>query len=193
MIGITITAVVSAILMIVVVLLVRYVAGKQISKVAFMLICAIITIRLLVPIGWESPLSIWNLTNPFGSTQGNTLIASDVSGMNWGGILLLLWGIGIVISGLYFTITHIRFRKSTRDALPVTREYILEWQKYNSTFRPIAIKQSDRINSPLTFGFFKPTIILPNIVELYEEEELKQLFLSILNKKYHLDQGEGEA
>jgi len=175
MIGITITAVVSAILMIVVVLLVRYVAGKQISKVAFMLIWAIITIRLLVPIGWESPLSIWNLTNPFGSTQGNTLIASDVSGMNWGGILLLLWGIGIVISGLYFTITHIRFRKSTRDALPVTREYILEWQKYNSTFRPIAIKQSDRINSPLTFGFFKPTIILPNIVELYEEEELKHI------------------
>jgi len=173
MVGLTITAIISVILMIAVVLLVRYIAGKQISKIAFMLIWAIITIRLLVPIGWwQSELSIWNrIDSPLYFTQSNSLsIGNDLIRF-----LLLLWIGGIVVFGLYFFITHYRFRKNIRDALPVTRDYVLEWQKYNSTFRPIIIKQSDRISSPLTFGVFKPVIILPSIVELYEEEELKHI------------------
>jgi len=177
MIGIAITAIVSAVVMITMVLVVRYIAGKQISKMAFMFIWAIITIRLLLPIPFESHFSIWNLiNNPVDSTQVNLVEVADVAlGMNWVTLLLILWGIGAVAFGLYFFVTHTRFRKSIRDALPVTCEYILDWQRYNSTFRSIVIKKSDRITSPLTFGVLKPMIILPNMVELYEEEEIKHI------------------
>lgn len=177
MIGIAITAIISAVVMITVVLLIRYFVGKQISKMAFMLIWAIITIRLLLPVSFESRLSIWNLVNnPVDYTQENLLgIYHAAHGINWVNLLLILWGGGALVFGFYFFINHTRFRKNIRDALPITCEYILEWQKHNSTFRSISIKKSDRITSPLTFGVLRPTIILPNIVELYEEEELKHI------------------
>jgi beta-lactamase regulating signal transducer with metallopeptidase domain len=180
MVGIVITAMVSAIIMILVVLLIRYVAGKQISKLAFMLIWGIITLRLLIPVRLTSNISVWNLINTPIHAESQMLSAvplgyDTVHGLNWINILLGIWLIGAIVFGLYFYIMHIRFRKSIRDAVPVTNEYVLEWQKYNSTFRPIKIKQSDRISSPLTFGVLKPTIVLPDIIELYEEEELKHI------------------
>lgn len=171
MFGIAVTTVISAMIVICVVFLIRHVAGKQISKMAFMLIWGIVTLRLLIPYGFETNLSIWNFVdNPFAQdalqqTQGFGLID----------ILLSIWVAGTAIFGLYFFVTHTRFRKSIRDAVPVTNAYVLDWQKYNATFRPIKIKQSDKIASPLTFGIFKPVIILPDIIELYEEEEIRHI------------------
>jgi len=176
MFGIAITAMISAVVMILVVLLIRYIAGKQISKLAFMLIWGIITLRLLIPFELTSSISIWNLIYA-GPQIVSSVRPEDglIQSLNWLTILLGIWLIGVIVFGLYFFISHTRFRKSIRDAIPVTNTYVLEWQKYNSTFRPIEIKQSDRIHSPLTFGVLKPTIILPDIIELYDEEELKHI------------------
>lgn len=173
MLGIAITAMISAIVMILVVLLIRYVAGKQISKMAFMLIWGIITLRLLIPIELTSNISIWNLIN--NPTSARPSEYATTSNFNWLTILLGIWMLGAVMFGLYFFVNHRRFRKSIRDAVPVTNAYVLEWQKYNSTFRSIEIKQSESVHSPLTLGVFKPIIILPDLIELYEEEELKYI------------------
>lgn len=172
MLGIAVTAMIAAIVMIIVVLLIRYIAGKQISKMAFMLIWGIITLRLLIPYGFETNISIWNFVNNPIHHQSRY---DGAQGLSWPYLLLGIWFVGALAFGLYFFINHTRFRKSIRDAVPVTHEYVLEWQKYNSTFRPMEIKQSERISSPLTFGVFKPVIILPDIIELYEEEELKHI------------------
>jgi len=176
MFGVFITAMISAIVMIVVVLLIRYIAGKQISKIAFMLIWAIITLRLLIPVELTSNISIWNLVNHQTYVGGQTLpYYYTLRSLSWFNLLLGIWLLGVVAFSLYFFINHMRFRRNIRDATPVVHEYILEWQKHNSTFRPMEIKQSEKISSPLTFGIFKPTIILPDIIELYEEEELKHI------------------
>jgi len=175
MFGVAITAMISAIVMILMVLLIRYIAGKQISKIAFMLIWAIITLRLLIPIELTSNISIWNLMNNRTYENPQASPYYTIQNLSWFNILIGIWILGVIVFGLYFFINHIRFRKNIRDAIPVMNAYVLEWQKYNSTFRPLEIKQSDKISSPLTFGVFKPVIILPDIIELYEEEELKHI------------------
>jgi beta-lactamase regulating signal transducer with metallopeptidase domain len=185
MIGVAITAMVSAIVMILVVLLIRYVAGKQISKIAFMLIWGIITLRLLIPFELTSNISIWNLINE----QMLSDVSSEydtIQNSNWFNYLLGVWLIGIIVFGLYFFINHIRFRKSIRNAVPITNEYVLEWQKHNSTIRPIEIKQLEGINSPLTFGVFKPIIILPDIIEFYDEEDEEELKYILAHEYVHI-------
>ena len=173
MVGVVITAMISAIVMILVVLIIRYVAGKQISKMAFMLIWGIIAVRLLFPFELTSNISIWNFIDNPTTTQPSGYYTEN--SLSWFTILIGIWLVGVVVFGLYFYINHTRFRKSIRDATPVTNEYVLEWQKYNSTFRSIEIKQSEKINSPLTYGILKPMIVLPDIIEMYEEEELKHI------------------
>lgn len=176
MFGVTVTAVLSAVVMILVVLFMRFVAGKHISKMAFMLIWAIITARLLIPIDFMSQISIWNFINrpqvpqEFGLTSG--FMTHQI---NWVAVFFALWLIGALAFALYFFDNHRRFRKSVSDAIPVNNQFIIEWQQKNSTFRRIKIKKSDRIDSPLTFGVFKPVIILPDIIELYDEEELSNI------------------
>jgi len=140
-----------------------------------MLIWTIITLRLLIPIELISNISIWSLIYNPTYAQPQTTPTETIQNLSWFNMILGIWIVGAIASGLYFFVNHIRFRKNIRDAVPVTNEYVLEWQRYNSTFRPIKIKQSEKINSPLTYGIFKPTIILPDIIELYEEEELKHI------------------
>jgi len=173
MLGVIIAAIFSAIVMILVVMVLRYIVGKQISKIAFLLIWGIITFRLLVPVNLISDFSIWNIVdNPLLNDSQTT---EYLQRFNWLRIFLIAWGTGVVVFATYFAKNHLRFRKKVRDATAVTNAYILEWQKYNKTFRTIDIKQSSEINSPLTFGILRPRIILPDIVDLYEEEELKYI------------------
>lgn len=56
-----------------------------------------------------------------------------------------------------FAGVHLRFRLQTRDSLPLENDY---GQRYGLK-RKLRVMVSDRIFSPLTYGIFRPVILLP--------------------------------
>jgi len=71
-------------------------------------------------------------------------------------ILPTIWLTGVIICGAFFAVTYIvyirRFRFAVKANINAEHYYL---------HRKISIKISDRIDSPLTYGIFRPVIILP--------------------------------
>ena len=58
-------------------------------------------------------------------------------------------------------------------SLPVEREFARQWLAAHPLRRKIAIRQSDRISSPLSFGVLRPVILLPKKTDWTDEEALR--------------------
>ncbi|MBO5266976.1 MAG: hypothetical protein J6B08_06740, partial [Ruminiclostridium sp.] len=73
-------------------------------------------------------------------------------------LIALIFGIGAF---LVFVFLHLRNRKRYAEALPLSDERINALIKSYGLKRNISVKYSDRISAPITYGVFKPIIILP--------------------------------
>lgn len=74
------------------------------------------------------------------------------------GLLLGIWAAGALGIGAFLFIRHFRWRKIYQMALPVDMTPPLGEISFG---RPPRICQSDRIPGPLTYGVFRPVILLP--------------------------------
>lgn len=82
-------------------------------------------------------------------------------------MLPVIWGIGIGIIAAFFGINYWRGIREFRMSLPVENEFVDEWLSSHQLRRNITIRQYDCIHTPLTYGIFRPVILLP-------KESLKQ-------------------
>ncbi len=82
-------------------------------------------------------------------------------------ILLAVYLLGFAVSAAYFIRDHRRLKKSCAVSLPAQPEYIT-YKK-----RRIRIRISDETLSPLTYGIFRPTILLPE--KQYSRGELRYI------------------
>lgn len=73
----------------------------------------------------------------------------------------VLWAAGTFLCAAFFLICYLRCLREFRTALPVTEDYASEWIKQHPLKRSISIRQSDKISAPLTYGMFRPVILLP--------------------------------
>lgn len=62
---------------------------------------------------------------------------------------------------IVFVISYLRCLIEFRTALPVHNHYVEKWLAERPLKRPILVKQSDRISAPLTYGIFRPVILVP--------------------------------
>ena len=82
-------------------------------------------------------------------------------------MLPVIWGIGIGVIAAFFGINYWRGIREFRMSLPVENEFVNEWLSSHQLRRNITIRQYDCIHTPLTYGIFRPVILLP-------KESLKQ-------------------
>ncbi len=80
-------------------------------------------------------------------------------------ILPILWGIGTVLCALYFCVSYLKCYREFSTSLPVKEPYASEWIKNHPLRRTISIRQSDRIETPLTYGILRPVILLPKTMD----------------------------
>lgn len=73
---------------------------------------------------------------------------------------------------LIFLISHLIFRRKYRTALPCDSAYINNWLSHHRIKRKVQIKQLDCISTPLTYGIFKPIILLPKSLDCENESQL---------------------
>lgn len=72
------------------------------------------------------------------------------------------WAVGAVGCAGFFAFSYLHLRRELDSSLPVEAPEARRWLDGNRLrVRPIRIRQSDRIGSPLTFGIVRPTIVVP--------------------------------
>ncbi|RED55083.1 M56 family metallopeptidase [Cohnella lupini] len=190
---------ISASVFILAVIFLRSLLIHRLPKMTFMFLWAVALVQLLVPVTVQSPFSIFtaaeHLSRMFtvpklistseSSTfiNGTTVImppitehltapimpletASQISPIVW------VWLVGFTLCALFFIIPHLRYRKIYKMAVPNRNDFIRKWQHSNLLWRNVQIRQLDHISTPLTYGIFRPVVLLPKNLDYDDEEQL---------------------
>jgi len=201
---------ISASVFILAVIFLRSLLIHKLPKMTFMVLWGVALIQLLVPVSVQSQFSIFTAAEhlsrmftapktipmPESSTliNGTTVImppitehatapivplktASQISPFVW------VWLVGFTLCALLFIIPHLRYRKIYKMAVPIRNDFIRKWQHSNLLWRDVQIRQLDHISTPLTYGIFRPVVLLPKNLD-YDDE--KQLALILTHEFTHI-------
>ncbi len=175
------------------VVIIRAVAINKLPKKTFLVLWELVMLRLLIPFSIPSMFSIYTLvthsisstTLPeagtdyniptmqglFVTTQGVEQPPVDISSSV--SMWFVVWCAGIIIITLFFVISYWRCLIEFRTALPVHNHYVEKWLAERPLKRPILVRQSDRISAPLTYGIFRPVILMPKKTDWKNEKQLQ--------------------
>ena len=162
--------------MILMVLALRLFLKKHLPRGIFPALWCAAAVRLLLPITIPSHLSVWNLLHtsvaaqadgvisdvltPFPSLATNSTAepAADIAGIS---PMLLVWLVCAILLAAYFVIGYacmVRRFRGTRLAPQPSIDALLDRFRFSRDPR-ICVSSSRR--APLTFGVFRPTVLLP--------------------------------
>ena len=85
----------------------------------------------------------------------------------------ILWLVGVLLLAIYFSITYFRSMRKFRMSIPDNTPYIQNWLTAHQISRPLAVRSSDLISSPLTYGILHPVILLPKKLDRNDQVALK--------------------
>lgn len=173
----------SGAVMILAVIAIRALTVNRLPKKTFLVLWGIVLLRLLVPFSIPSPLSLYSAVNylpvtsqmatmPMEDTLPVTSISAadsavpgPVSALSAARTNLSLWAAlwlaGSVICLMYFAIAYIKCYREFLRSTPVKCDFATRWLLEHKTFRRIQLRQSESIAAPLTYGIFRPVILLP--------------------------------
>lgn len=190
---------ISGAVIIMVIVLIRALAINRLPKKTFLFLWGVALCRLLIPFHMPSPFSAYNLIQQGTETSqmqtGNMIaLVSPVTPLPIGtpfaefvenpiNIPLLVWFSGAFLLTAYFSITYILFRREFQMALPVKNEYVKNWLAQMKMKRTITIRQSSRISAPLTYGIWKPIILMPKHTNW---EDSKQINYVLAHELVHI-------
>lgn len=162
------------------IVVIRALAIDLLPKKTFLALWGIAVARLLLPFSLPSALSVYSLIDGHipltalakvpqalellpAETNGQMLPApggvSDIAGSvsAWS----IIWGVGALVCALVFATAYWKCRQQFRTSLPVDNDFIRDWLRSHRLKRTISVRQSGRFSSPLTYGVFRPVILLP--------------------------------
>lgn len=85
----------------------------------------------------------------------------------------ILWLVGVLLLAIYFSISYFRSMRKFRMSIPDNTPYIREWLNAHQIVRPIEVRSSDLISSPLTYGILHPVILLPKKLDRNDQAALQ--------------------
>lgn len=83
-----------------------------------------------------------------------------------------LWLAGMALLAAWFAVSYVRSQRRFRASLPVEEGFAAEWAKAH---RRVAVRVSDQIGAPLTYGFWRPVILLPKRMDWEDETALAHI------------------
>ena len=162
--------------MILLVLALRLFLKKHLPRGIFPALWCLCALRLLLPITIPTRLSVWNLLHTPTAAQANGVIsdaltpfpafvtngtaesAADAAGIR---PMLLVWLVCAILLAAYFAVGYacmVRRFRGTRIAPQPSIDALLDRFRFSRDPR-ICVSNSRR--APLTFGVFRPTVLLP--------------------------------
>lgn len=85
----------------------------------------------------------------------------------------IVWAVGAAVCAVVFAAAYGRCCREFRASFPVENDVIRRWLQSHPLRRTIAIRQSGRISSPLTFGVLRPVILVPKKTDWTDETALR--------------------
>lgn len=161
---------------------VRGLTLHRLPKTAFLALWEMAALRLLLPFSIPSAFSVtalverllWGgrrLPPVFAPRAVAAVVPAPVNGTAHV-VLRAVWLAGMVLMAAYFAALYLRggrrFRQSVPDETPAVRRWLAE----RRLVRPLEVRQSDQVSSPLTYGVFRPVILLPKDMERGDEAAL---------------------
>lgn len=143
------------------IILLRAAAKERLPRWALPALWWAAILRLLVPTEWSSAVSIRNLWPMTGSIirAGSAAAIKTGSGLS---LWTVLWSIGFALCiAVFFAVWRWNMGKF-RESLPAESDRISRWLEGHRLGRPIQVRKSDRLDSPLTYGLFRPVVLLPS-------------------------------
>ena len=182
--------------LIVIIVLARALLIYKLPKRTFCFLWMIVLIRLLVPFSFTSVISVYSLIQrneaamdmvkqlpaarmfPAERGEGGFNLPQELpelSGETAGGdsVGLVIWAFGVCLSAAFFVSAYSRSYRKFRMSLPVQQELVQTWQSAHPLKRTIAIRQSDMIETPLSYGMFHPVILMPESTDWSDSSRLR--------------------
>lgn len=165
----------SGAVMILAVVVIRALAINAFPKRTFLSLWGVVLLRLLIPYSLPSVFSVYSLTDNLApASEGAAVLPVEyftaepvqgaVSASPAGGSIdtwALIWLAGAALMLLFFAAAYVKCFREFKTSLPVDKHLIENWRRSGRLRRPVEIRQSDRISVPLTYGVFRPVILLP--------------------------------
>ncbi|MDE7283313.1 MAG: M56 family metallopeptidase [Lachnospiraceae bacterium] len=193
----------SGAILILAVIVVRAVSINKLPKKTFLVLWGIVLLRLLIPVSVPSILSVYSLVNrsmpvreivsdvpeaDFTPTAqaGQLFISSDTAQaqMPQGvqdnmhvSVRIIIWCVGTISCAAFFIISYLRWSFEFKTSLPVSDTFITQWLEEHRLKRPVTIRQSDRVETPLTYGILHPVILLPQKTDWENQQQLQYILL----------------
>ena len=185
------------------IVVIRAVAIHRLPKTTFFVLWLIAALRLLLPLSIPLPgglpvnvASISDAVQDFAaqnfvqgneegssSTQAPPSFAPDVEpGEQFQAtaqeiervpVFVVVWLAGSLLLAAYFTISYLRSLQKFRMSLPDNTPYVQRWLSEHRITRPLEVRSSDLISSPLTYGILRPVILLPKKIDRSDETALQ--------------------
>ena len=192
---------VSGAVMILTVIVIRALAFYKLPKRTFPILWYIVLARLLIPYTLPCAVSVYSLLNGTQAAESQeplpnaefTAVSSDavfivpsegtaenipVSFIDNASappidIRTAVWLAGILGFAAFFTVSYIKCRKTFSESLPADNDFTRNWLENHRLFRRVSIRYSDRITAPLTYGVFRPVILMPKNTDWTNANDLK--------------------
>lgn len=178
--------------MILAIIVIRALAINFLPKKTFLALWGIAVMRLLLPFSLPSVFSVYSLignhipmTAPAKVPQAFEVLPPETNGQMAtmpGGISntaspisvwTIIWGVGALVCALVFTIAYWKCRQEFQTSLPVDNDFIRGWLSSHRLKRAISIRQSSRFSAPLTYGVFRPVILMPTSTDWENTKSLQ--------------------
>lgn len=188
-------------ILILVILAVRALLRNKLPRRTFPVLWGAVLVRLLLPFSLSSTFSVysilqktadifkpspsvpgirqnaipaqilpgWTGIGEFGLENGITATAGEKSAP----VLYAVWCAGAILCALFFVTAYVRCMRRFRRAVPVDNDWIREWLNNHRRGRIISVRKARRIAAPLTYGVFRPVILLPERLVWEERRELE--------------------
>ena len=179
--------------MILAVVVLRALTINRMLKKTFLALWTVVIARLLLPLSIPSMFSVyswigWKTVGTGESTtnviavptqhvgQINIVSGTETTPTNASiSVWSMVWLTGLLICALFFIVAYWKCYREFRMSLPVENEVTSCWLSSHRLRRNVSIRQSDRISSPLTFGVFRPVILMPKKTDWTNEMELQYI------------------
>ena len=183
-------------ILILLVLLIRAIFLNRLPKTAFIVMWAVVLLRLLVPVSFvellsptEAETSITEnviLTEEAETSQNITTVkeiytfedvAATAEASYQADVLRIIWLTGAILCAIILTTLYIlnirRFQRSEN----LESDFISSFQSSNKLRRTVTVRLSDKTTTPLTYGIIHPVILLPTGMDLTDQKQLKYVLM----------------
>ncbi len=166
--------------LIAVIIIVRALAINRLPKAAFLVLWAVALCRLLLPFYIPSPTSIYTTVSGLDTMPqrpGVLISGQEVTATaeTAGPSFTFFWALwiagGILLAGTLI-VFHLRSRRRYAASLPLEDPFIKDCLEAHRIRRPVQVRCSDQIESPLTYGILWPVILLPKKMLREDEQRL---------------------